>query len=269
MCTGFFLQQRAIVLVAAILVGLPISHSAVAAASGRHARTDLNSWGDAASALQACNDAVSRLRAVFASCAVAIDLQQQQQQRQQQQKRLRQQPPCHCYCPKCTPDGWPDVEKLPLCDEDGKPPAAEPSSAAALVQQGRTRVASQKLQRQALAQCLTVEANHRILLATRHCLSERRRAPLALLSLQRQQQPLGPTKECTCYCPPCDANWGPPPKCKPRPTTSKKPCKVGPSTTGPPLDSKPFTEYTHPPIPKLPPVGDEFLPTLAPLPISE
>lgn len=236
LCFTVLATLQAILGLPAPVVAVPLS--ARAAGHSPNGGRDLAFQEDVVEtvALRACRSAVDRHRAALAECAVM----------------QRQQPPCNCYCPKCVPDWWPDLEKLPPC------PTPRPAAQSNLPELPRSaKSAALTWLRTRLVRCRLTEREHLALLR-QHCQSRR--------GLLRRQAPL-PAAECSCFCPPCDQGLGPPPTCRPVNATSSASAVGGPmtTTTTPLFPPAPFTEYRPPPeLPPLPPVGPEFLPTLAP-----
>eukprot|EP00747_Dinoflagellata_sp_TGD_P108763 gnl/TRDRNA2_/TRDRNA2_170510_c4_seq1.p1 gnl/TRDRNA2_/TRDRNA2_170510_c4~~gnl/TRDRNA2_/TRDRNA2_170510_c4_seq1.p1 ORF type:complete len:485 (+),score=62.91 gnl/TRDRNA2_/TRDRNA2_170510_c4_seq1:193-1647(+) len=146
---------------------------------------------------------------------------------------------------------------------DPAPASAASASLLSLHRLQKTSVADDlSWQRKQLALCRKAEEEHLSLLEQRGCRSR------GLLGRARQV-PLMPA-ECTCDCPICNYWQLPPPMClmpkAPPPPPPPPPPPAGLPPT--PIPQKPTPPAVPPqkPLPPLPPWGEEFLPTLAPLP---
>jgi len=122
-------------------------------------------------------------------------------------------------------------------------------------------------QREQLLRCRDQQASLLSLIQQRGCLS------LSFLTRGRQgrMSDLVMPNECSCHCPDCNFWQLPPPVCSEptMPPTAPPPAPLPPGVivvTGPPRAGTPPPMPVQVPLPPLPPIGDQFLPTLAPLP---
>lgn len=126
-------------------------------------------------------------------------------------------------------------------------------------------------QREQLARCRDQEASLVSLIKQRGCRSSvfsgLRQRSRARTSTGELVMP----NECQCHCPDCNFWQLPPPVCQePTPPPTAKPEELPPGVvvvTGPPQQPTPPPLPVQVPLPPMPPIGNQFLPTLAPHPI--
>lgn len=166
-----------------------------------------------------------------------------------------------CYQRMSAPASLVEIQKV----ENDVPPPPPPVSFAV-----RDSSTSDLLvwQREQLSRCREQEASLLSLLKQKGCRAS------GLTGLRRQARSsssdLVMPNECECHCPDCNFWQLPPPVCHeptapPTPTVPPLPSGVV-VVTGPPRAATPPPMPVMMPLPMLPPIGDEFLPTLAPLP---
>lgn len=149
----------------------------------------------------------------------------------------------------------------PTGDDSDSPAVPSVPATPAFLQLQLHHFAANKLaiRHQQLMQCRRSKAEHLALLEEQGCRTSAWRRQVGFLRLGRVIP-----SECVCNCPPCNFGQTPLPGCRPPPTTpapTTRPPPPGP-TVPPAPTVKPFVP------PSLPPVGNEYLPTLAPLPTT-
>jgi len=167
----------------------------------------------------------------------------------------------------------------PEVEDDAPEPAA---AAATLLQRSQ--------QQDQLRQCRRSEREQAALLQQRGCLSRGAGRQVPTLppaptrpprwwvwkGLQPRPGEGPPTSECVCHCPSCDSMQPAVPTCRqdvpPAPTVAPPPepydhaAAMAAAAAGqPPPPEPPDIRDTYAPQPDLPPVGEEYLPTLAPV----
>jgi len=120
-------------------------------------------------------------------------------------------------------------------------------------------------QREQLSRCRDQQAHLLLLLQQKGC-----SASSSSLKLKGRASANIMPNECECHCPDCNFWQLPPPVCEEPTPAPTKPPPPPPSNiivvTGPPGAQTPPPMPVMIPLPPLPPIGNQFLPTLGPLP---
>lgn len=125
-------------------------------------------------------------------------------------------------------------------------------------------------QREQLSRCREQQGTLLSLLQAKGCQSGASSSAVAFLRMGQSASDVVMPNECECHCPDCNFWQLPPPICHeptPPPTATVPPLPSGVMVvTGPPRVPTPPPMPVQIPLPPLPPIGNQFLPTLGPAP---